>query len=140
MSTTTIILGLVVFLYYISLKSPFLYKQSLFITGMLISMSLTLVWIPVVIINPCFLNEIFAYLTSITVSLLTGIHITVEGEENLKPGTNPVIYLVNHQSTLDLLILAQVHQRNTLYVAKKQVAYIPFMGWIFYLGGNVLID
>lgn len=41
---------------------------------------------------------------------------------------------------MDLLLLGHVIPPNTVITAKKEVAKIPFLGWVFVAGGNLLID
>ena len=52
----------------------------------------------------------------------------------------PKILISNHQSTLDLFLLSHLCPKKTLVIGKKQLKWIPFFGWLFWLGGNFLID
>jgi lysophosphatidate acyltransferase len=59
----------------------------------------------------------------------TGIKVESEGEENLHKVSGPVIYVCNHQSSMDIMIMGKVYPKNTAIVAKKQLKYYPFLGW-----------
>lgn len=52
-----------------------------------------------------------------------------EGLENLNKVKGPVIYVCNHQSSMDILLMGKVYPKNTAIVAKKAIKYYPFMGW-----------
>jgi lysophosphatidate acyltransferase len=127
-----------------SSKARFLVRASLMALAMLLSNSITL--LSAIILVPLGqgmrLNSMLAYWARVLIPLLTGIHgEIVEGEENLKPTDGkPVIYLLNHQSTLDLLFMSYVIPPGTVFTAKKEVKYIPLMGQIFVAGKNILID
>lgn len=69
---------------------------------------------------------------------LLGVSHTVEGLENLD--NQPCVYAMNHQSTMDVLALAQFMPKNTGIIAKKELKYAPFFGWYIGLGNNVLLD
>lgn len=58
-----------------------------------------------------------------------GIKVESEGEENFKKVNGPVIYVCNHQSSMDIMIMGKVYPKNTAIVAKKQLKYYPFLGW-----------
>ncbi|KAJ3331853.1 1-acylglycerol-3-phosphate O-acyltransferase [Kappamyces sp. JEL0680] len=47
---------------------------------------------------------------------------------------------MNHQSTLDLLLLGYVIPSRSVFTAKKEIASIPIMGQVFVAGNNILID
>jgi 1-acyl-sn-glycerol-3-phosphate acyltransferase len=70
-------------------------------------------------------------------SLVCGITYRIEGEENI-PKT-PFVLVSNHQSTWETLILADVFNPITA-VLKKELTYIPFFGWLIYLGRPIVID
>lgn len=74
--------------------------------------------------------------------LLTGIHgEIVSGEEHLDyVKGRPVVFVMNHQSTLDLLLLGFVVADRSVMTAKKEVGRIPLMGQVFTAGSNILID
>jgi 1-acyl-sn-glycerol-3-phosphate acyltransferase len=62
----------------------------------------------------------------------------VEGFEDL-PDT-PHIYVFNHESLLDTPVVFYAVPYNLRFVAKKEVAYLPFIGWFCWAMGYVLVD
>lgn len=68
---------------------------------------------------------------------LSGWRFELEGRENIQ--STPAVYVFNHQSSLDGIPLGLMKIPRVAIIGKKEVAYIPFIGWAFYLGGNVLI-
>lgn len=63
----------------------------------------------------------------------------VEGRENIKPGKVYVI-TVNHQSLVDILVLYLLSPLQFKFVAKKELTYVPFIGWVMALAKYVLLD
>jgi lysophosphatidate acyltransferase len=61
--------------------------------------------------------------------LFLDMKVDAEGEENLKKHGGPVIYVCNHQSSLDIMLMGRVYPQNTAIVAKKELKYYPFLGW-----------
>ena len=84
--------------------------------------------------NTSFLMRIYALLAQ----RLSGIGIAISGRENIQPG--PAVYVMNHQSSLDGIPLGILRIPRVVIIGKKEVAYIPFIGWAFWLAGNVLIN
>ena len=64
--------------------------------------------------------------------------VKVEGWHNL-PRHEPCVLAANHQSNLDLYFYGQVIPENAVVVGKQSLAWVPFFGQIFWLGGNVFI-
>ena len=84
--------------------------------------------------NTSFLMYVYAVLAE----KLTGIRIAIEGRENIL--RTPAVYVMNHQSSLDGIPLGKLRIPRVAIIGKKEVAYIPFIGWAFWLAGNVLIN
>jgi lysophosphatidate acyltransferase len=61
------------------------------------------------------------------------------GEEILKK-TRPAVFLVNHQTELDVLLLGAVWPLHCSVTAKKSLRHVPFLGWYMSLSGTVFID
>jgi 1-acyl-sn-glycerol-3-phosphate acyltransferase len=68
-----------------------------------------------------------------------GLRGEAEGRENLTART-PCIYIANHQSLFDVVVLAEFYPPNTVVIGKKELRRIPFFGWMYVVTGNVLID
>lgn len=61
-----------------------------------------------------------------------GVELEVQGEENLW-AARPAVFVFNHQSQLDVVILAALLRRDFTAVAKKELSRDPFfapMGWL----------
>ena len=69
---------------------------------------------------------------------LAGVKLAVKGKENLWV-QRPAVFLFNHQSSADLLILAKLVRKNTVAIAKKELKYSP-VGPLFQAAGVVFID
>ena len=52
----------------------------------------------------------------------------------------PAIYVSNHCSTIDLFASMWICPVGGCGIAKKEVAKVPFFGWLYYLSGHLLID
>jgi 1-acyl-sn-glycerol-3-phosphate acyltransferase len=72
-------------------------------------------------------------------SRLLGWEVVVEGEERFD-GSRPSVIVVNHQSSLDIVLWARFFPSHTVVVGKKQIRRIPVWGYIFTGSGNILID
>jgi 1-acyl-sn-glycerol-3-phosphate acyltransferase len=67
--------------------------------------------------------------------LLTGSTLTVSGRENI-PKTGGLCFVSNHGSIFDIIILLAYAGRPLGFIAKKELAFIPFLNiWILLLGG-----
>ncbi|KAG0191478.1 1-acylglycerol-3-phosphate O-acyltransferase [Apophysomyces sp. BC1034] len=71
---------------------------------------------------------------------LTGVSATVEGEENLKLANGPAVFVCNHQTSLDIMLMASVFPKDTSIVAKKAIKYYPFLGWYMTLSNAIFLD
>src|SRR5207237_2317205 len=64
-------------------------------------------------------------------SVLAGVRLDVTGAEHL--ATRPAVFLFNHQSQLDVLILAKLLRGGFTVVAKMELASAPGFGLVFRL-------
>ncbi len=67
---------------------------------------------------------------------LLGIKLDIEGE--IDPEAN--LYTINHQSLLDIIVLEAISKRDISWVAKKEIAQIPFFGLILKLPKMIIVD
>jgi len=65
--------------------------------------------------------------------------VTVHGAEHLS-AHRPCIFIANHQSLLDVPVLAGCFRPGSVVIAKKEVRSVPFFGWLYAVTGNLLID
>lgn len=69
----------------------------------------------------------------------TGVHFDiVEGQEHLS--TRPAVFIGNHQSELDVLMLGSIFPPYCSVTAKKSLRHVPFLGWFMSLSRTVFID
>ncbi|MGZ4665751.1 MAG: HAD-IB family hydrolase [Frankiaceae bacterium] len=71
-------------------------------------------------------------------SVLAGVRLDVRGAEHL--ATRPAVFLFNHQSQLDVLILAKLLRGGFTGVAKKELAGSPGFGLMFRLADVAFVD
>jgi putative phosphoserine phosphatase/1-acylglycerol-3-phosphate O-acyltransferase len=70
---------------------------------------------------------------------LAGIHVTVEGEEHLW-SKRPAVFIFNHQSGVDPLLICKLLRRDFVSISKQEVRGIPVLGQLFELAGTIFID
>jgi putative phosphoserine phosphatase / 1-acylglycerol-3-phosphate O-acyltransferase len=70
---------------------------------------------------------------------LGGITLEVEGEEHLW-SHRPAVFVFNHQSAVDVLLLCKLLRRDFVGVAKQEARANPIFGPAFALAGVVFID
>ncbi|HTO70867.1 MAG TPA: HAD-IB family hydrolase [Myxococcota bacterium] len=70
---------------------------------------------------------------------LAGIELRVRGEEHLW-SSRPAVFIFNHQSALDVLILCKLLRRDFVGVAKQELRRVPLFGALAALTGTVFVD
>ncbi|KAK9478220.1 hypothetical protein V1514DRAFT_307684 [Lipomyces japonicus] len=70
---------------------------------------------------------------------LIGLDIKIQNEEILTK-TRPAIFISNHQTELDILLLGRLFPRHCSVTAKSSLKYVPFLGWFMMASGTVFID
>ncbi len=88
------------------------------------------------------LNKTRNFSTSLfadTACALTGLELDIDGEENAW-AERPCVFMFNHQSQADTLILPALLRRDLAGVGKKEIGDIPVLGKVMEWGGTVLID
>lgn len=68
-----------------------------------------------------------------------GMDRPLEGAHNM-PGDRATVVIANHQYNDDLFIMGDLLPPRTVAVGKAALAWVPFFGQVFWLGGNVMID
>lgn len=74
-----------------------------------------------------------------TACALTGLELDVDGEENAW-ANRPCVFMFNHQSQADIIILPALLRRDLAGVGKKEIGDVPILGTLMKVGGTVLID
>ena len=54
--------------------------------------------------------------------------------------SKPHVFFMNHQSTIDILVAYTVIPADISFVAKKELKWIPFLGWAMQVGGMIFVD
>jgi len=67
------------------------------------------------------------------------LEVVVSGLEQLDPA-QPAVYMNNHQSIWDVCALVETLPVDFNFVAKRELAYIPFFGWALALTVGVMVD
>ena len=67
---------------------------------------------------------------------LIGFDVEVVG----KPDPDAQLVLMNHQSLLDIIVMDADYPKNLSWVAKKEIAEIPFIGQILTLPKMIIVD
>jgi putative phosphoserine phosphatase / 1-acylglycerol-3-phosphate O-acyltransferase len=70
---------------------------------------------------------------------LAGIHVTVEGEEHLW-SKRPAVFIFNHQSGIDPLLLCKLLRRDFVGISKQEIRNYPVLGQLFELAGTIFVD
>ncbi len=72
-------------------------------------------------------------------SALAGIHVSTRGEQHLW-SHRPAVFIFNHQSAVDVLLLCKLLRRDFVGVGKKELRRYPVLGTIFQAAGMIFID
>lgn len=72
-------------------------------------------------------------------SALAGVSIDLTGERHLWE-QRPAVFVFNHQSKIDPVIVAKLLARDFVGVGKREIAALPFAEKLMNFGGAVLID
>ncbi|MEM9171513.1 MAG: HAD-IB family hydrolase [Pseudomonadota bacterium] len=72
-------------------------------------------------------------------SAFIGLNLAVTGEHHLWEN-RPAVFVFNHQSQADVVIMARLLRRDIAGVGKKEIASVPVLGQIMQMAGTVMID
>jgi lysophosphatidate acyltransferase len=75
-----------------------------------------------------------------TMYLTTGVTFVIEDPNNYLNTTRPAVFIGNHQTELDVLVLGHIFPQYCSVTAKKSLQKIPFLGWFMNLSGSIFID
>ena len=59
---------------------------------------------------------------------------------DIRAGDRPVIFMSNHESNLDPPVLISAIPVPAVYISKKELKWVPLVGWAAGLGGTIFID
>ncbi len=78
------------------------------------------------------------------VAALFGIDRRLEGWEALpeaiREGRQPVIFIANHASHFDPPLLISTLPSHPVFIAKRELGRVLFLGWVIWLAGFIFID
>ena len=72
-------------------------------------------------------------------SALIGLNLVVRGEQYLWK-ERPAVFVFNHQSKVDVVIMAKLLRRDIAGVGKKEIKSMPLIGKTLELAGTIFID
>jgi len=61
-------------------------------------------------------------------------------KQSLVEKVKPSIIVSNHQSFLDALVGSAYIPKYTVSLGKRSIILIPFLGWLYWISGNILIN
>ncbi len=70
---------------------------------------------------------------------LAGIDLHVTGEEHLW-SSRPCVFIFNHQSAIDALLVCKLLRRDVVGVAKREIKRVPVLGQAFEFAGTIFLD
>src|SRR5689334_12185216 len=68
-----------------------------------------------------------------------GGRVVIEGGDSLDPNAS-YVFLMNHQSMIDIPVAFAVLPKNLRFVAKSVLKYVPFLGFYMWRTGMVFVD
>jgi putative phosphoserine phosphatase/1-acylglycerol-3-phosphate O-acyltransferase len=74
-----------------------------------------------------------------TAAAIIGLNLDIRGEHHLW-SHRPAVFVFNHQSNVDMVIIAKLLRRDITGVGKKEIGEIPLIGPVLEFSGVVLID
>lgn len=70
---------------------------------------------------------------------VAGLNLRVQGEEHLW-SARPAVFIFNHQSAIDGVLVAKLLRRDFVAVAKQELRRVPLLGALAGLAGTVFLD
>lgn len=80
-----------------------------------------------------------AHLWGKTIIRISGVTVEIKGAENV-PGNRPFIFMANHQSNFDILVLLGYIPVQFYWISKKEVFYVPLLGAAMKRAGYISVD
>jgi len=80
-----------------------------------------------------------AHLWGKTILFISGVTVEIKGEENV-PRNRPFIFMANHQSNFDILVLLGYIPVHFYWISKKEVFFVPLLGAAMKRAGYISID
>jgi 1-acyl-sn-glycerol-3-phosphate acyltransferase len=74
-----------------------------------------------------------------TLLFISGIPYSTNGLDHLNPDQQ-YVFIANHESAFDIFLVFASLPYNLVFLAKKELRRIPFLGWAMILGKNIFVD
>ncbi|RSL48283.1 hypothetical protein CEP53_009594 [Fusarium sp. AF-6] len=81
-------------------------------------------------------GRIFKYAMLLT----AGVEFVIEDPNNVLDTTRPAVFIGNHQTELDVLMLGTMFPKYCSVTAKASLKKTPVLGWFMALSGSIFID
>ena len=75
-----------------------------------------------------------------TMRFTTGVVFQVYDPKDYLGTTRPAVFIGNHQTELDVLMLGAMFPKYCSVTAKSSLKVIPFLGWFMAMSGTIFID
>lgn len=72
--------------------------------------------------------------------LTTGVTFEIQDPNDVLGTTRPAVFIGNHQTELDVLMLGSLFPKYCSVTAKSSLKRVPFLGWFMSLSGSIFID
>lgn len=89
--------------------------------------------------NRAFVLYVDSQIWSNVIFWACGVRLTVKGRHHIDPKKN-YIFVCNHESLFDIPAVFLASPSALFFLAKKELAKIPVMGWFMWLIGMIFID
>ncbi|NWI57134.1 PLCA acyltransferase, partial [Calyptomena viridis] len=84
-------------------------------------------------------NMIFLQTSIRPLKYILGMQLVVKGKENLRT-KKPFVLVLNHQTSLDILVMLEILPHRCIPIGKKEILYMGTFGLALWLAGTVFID
>ncbi|EOB04028.1 1-acyl-sn-glycerol-3-phosphate acyltransferase alpha, partial [Anas platyrhynchos] len=84
-------------------------------------------------------NMKFLSMSFLPLKYIFGIKIVVKGKENLRT-KKPFVLVLNHQTSLDIMVMMEILPSRCVAIAKKEILYMGTFGLACWLAGIIFID
>ncbi|XP_010300062.1 1-acyl-sn-glycerol-3-phosphate acyltransferase alpha [Balearica regulorum gibbericeps] len=84
-------------------------------------------------------NIKFLRMLLLPLKYIFGVKIVVKGKENLRT-KRPFVLVLNHQTSLDIMVMMEILPSRCVPIAKKEILYMGTFGIACWLSGLIFID
>ena len=84
-------------------------------------------------------NLLFVTLTAPLSRFVLGLKVEFSGLDYAKNHL-PAVFVMNHQTALDILLNREIYPRSCILVVKRALAFVPVFGWMVFAAGNILLQ